>query len=331
MDLHGLMKDLPNFIRGSTQSKYEADIYIRKINPKFMVKISSNDSLHIRIIKDEFTDLNQIWELEPELKAFPVKNLSIHFSMKEFKISTLPETVENLVIESLNFNDYLDNLPINLKTLIINAYRFDTELNNLPQDLENLEIKCYYYDKQLDNLPLGLKRLFIGRLGIECQLNNLPLLRELEIEAGDTKNKLNNLPKTLEKLIIGQLMHSLENINFPESITRMEIREMIGRYRLSNFPKNLKILALGRKSLNMDTIINVTLVNLPDIEELIITDPNYDHDLCHLPKSIKIIKIDKFFWSPNEATRLYKRVLGFKTVMAREGFPIEIKEIFPDR
>lgn len=329
MDLHEIMKGLINFTRATSESNSFTGIYVRNINPKFMIKIVSNDSLHIKLfIGNAISELNQVWELEPGILELPVKNLGINFNHKEFKISKLPDNLENLMIESLSFNDYLDNLPSTLKSLTINAFNFNMDLDNLPLELENLKIMSSYYDKPLDNLPIGLKTLFIGRLGISSSLDNLPQLIELEIDAGNTQYKLNNLPKTLRKLVIGQLMHSLEGVNFPESITRLEIREyFVGKYPLCNFPKNLKILTLGRKRITRDFDFNIPLVNLPDIEELTITDPNYDHDLCHLPRSIKVIRIDKFFWLPNQATTLYKRALAFRRVMSEKGIFIEIKEL----
>lgn len=90
----------------------------------------------------------------------------------------LPSHLNCLCIESLSFNERIDNLPQTLTKLYIRSNCFNRPIQKLPSSLTFIAITCNAFNQPLDNFPSSLIYIYIFS---EAFAQHVPYFPNLEV------------------------------------------------------------------------------------------------------------------------------------------------------
>lgn len=192
-----------------------------------------------------------------------LKKLTIDYDCSKLEPGVLPEGLIELDIQNIGKNDYIiesDILPKSLKTLIIyNGYYYQCcsriifKKGSLPEGLECIKGRYDHYKYRLDYsidsgiLPSSLKRLEIHILNREKEVDiSLPEgLEELNISFSSRPTKCIEFPKSLKKLSIDEL---IKGMKLPEGLEKIYVLYDSTDLALESLPKNLKSLIFSKNN-----------------------------------------------------------------------------------
>lgn len=243
-------------------------------------------------------------------------------------LDNLPNELEELIINSDNFNIPINKFPDLLKTFILRSQLFNHKINNFNDKLEFLFIGDIYnhslnnlpnslkylrlsdrYNLPIDDLNENIKELNLG-FGYNEFINKLPKnLRELRISTNFGSDKMRcNLPINLEKINLCNSHYYLlkeediinccnlkvlkinnkYNIDFLDNI----INKKENYEKLLIFCQNIKELSFGRC---YDYKIDDFIFLFENLEILHINSYNYNNTINNLPHNLKKIYFEGSF------------------------------------
>lgn len=316
----------------------------RIINNKKKIKfgISFNKSLDNKLPHDITHLLLDYYFDKPVINLpFQLKYLGI-FGVFNHPVNELPDSLEELVIESNYFQQSLNHLPSKLKKLKIfcNSHsiskpNYMPNLVKLPDELEELDLKGLFYENSLDKLPSNLKKLKLDILlnledirvnldGLPSQLQILELLGcfdnvinklpegLLELSIGMSFNQeINNLPSKLKRLRLSGKFDNLVD-NLPPELEKLEFYKCCFDHNIDNLPVTLIELIISGK-------FNQSLDNLPNglkYLELDLSGDEVNHvDLNYLPDSLEILNLKYDYHK-----EIFKLPANIKKIIGNESF-----------
>jgi len=293
-----ILPDYINFLNISGYIKYNIP---KNINKLIITNFNCLD------INTNFYELNKNLFVIKNNNDIIVKNYCQNniYCIKEVKKNYFViEYDSNLIVGFIDINIFFNKSEMNkiefstldlikhieqLKNFETYFTFFCSDINDIKYDfnkIDNLIINFSRdFDQPIDDLPLNTKKIIFNGY-----------IEDYDWYPNGFNQSLNNLPFSITHIEIKLNMFFNQSLDYlPNSITHLHIESDAFNKNLDNLPNTLKYLHIG---LGHEVgSFNHSLDNLPDSInhlELFLDEDNFKQKITKLPKSLKILKCNKF-------------------------------------